>query len=465
MSDDLRVTELSAGRENGRARYVLYWMQVYKRAAHNHALDFAVRAANERGLPVVVYEGLKYYYPWANDRLHTFILEGVAEKREEFARRGIRYVFYLQRHARDPRHTVARLARAAALVVTDDFPSFIVPEHNRHITEQVSVPVYAVDSNGVVPLRAFEKEEYAARTIRPKIRRLLPEHLKPSRGVAVKRRAPHLEVDCPETLVTGANVAALVAECDIDHAVKPSPIYRGGTSAGRARLRRFVKNILPRYDETRNEPSVDGTSRLSPYLHFGFLSALEVALAVERADAPRGAKDAYLEELIVRRELAYNFARFNPDHDSLDSLPAWAKKTMREHAADARPALLTPEQIEGAETYDELWDATQRELVRTGEIHNYVRMLWGKRVIEWRPTYEDSFRLLEHLNNKYALDGRNPNSYAGILWCFGKHDRAWGPERDVFGKLRFMSSQAMARKFDARRYVEWTKSLPAPLAN
>ncbi len=327
------------------------------------------------------------------------------------------------------------------------------------------VPVYTVDSNGVIPLDAFEKEEYAARTMRPKIKRLLPDYLKPMRSVALRKRAPRLKVDCPETLVTAENVAALVSECDIDHTVKPSPIYKGGTRAGRARLRHFVKKILPRYDEARNDPSIDGTSRLSPYLHFGFLSALEIALAVERARAPRAAKDAYLEELIVRRELAFNFTRFNARYDSLDSLPDWAKKTMREHATDARPALLEPERIERAETYDELWDATERELLRTGEIHNYARMLWGKRVIEWRATYEESFRLLEHLNNKYALDGRNPNSYAGILWCFGKHDRAWGPEREVFGKLRFMSSQAMARKFDARRYIEWTKSFPAATAD
>ncbi len=454
------MTQLSAGRENKRARYVLYWMQMFKRATHNHALDFAIRAANERGLPLVVYEGLKYYYPWANDRLHTFILEGVAEKRAEFARRGIRYVFYLQRHARDPRRTVARLAREAALVVTDDFPCFIIPEHNRRLTEQVHIPVYAVDSNGIIPLKAFAKEEYAARTMRPKIKRLLPDYLKPMRSVGLRKRAPQLEVACPDTVVTAENIAALVSECDIDHAVKPSPIYRGGTSAGRTRLRHFIKEILPRYDAARNDPSADGTSRLSPYLHFGFLSAQEIALAVERADAPQAAKAAYLEELIVRRELAYNFTRFNPQYDSLDSLPDWARKTMREHAADPRPALLAPAQIEGAETYDELWDATQRELLRTGEIHNYVRMLWGKRVIEWQATYEEAFRLLEHLNNKYALDGRNPNSYAGILWCFGKHDRAWGPQRAVFGKLRFMSSHAMARKFDARRYVAWTKSLP-----
>ncbi len=456
---DERTTLLNDARENTRARYVLYWMQMFKRATRNHALNFAARMANERGLPLVVYEGLKYYYPWASDRLHTFILEGVAEKREEFARRGIRYVFYLQRHARDPRRTVARLAKQAAIIVTDDFPCFIIPEHNRRIVEQVSVPVYTVDSNGIIPLSAFTKEEYAARTIRPKIKRLLPVHLKSIPTVRVKNESPGLEVACPETLVTDERIAELVGQCDIDHTVKPSPVYRGGSRAGRQRLRHFVKHILPQYDELRNEPSLDGTSRLSSYLHFGFISINEIVAAVNASDAPGRAKEAYLEEAIVRRELSYNFTRWNPQYDSLASVPEWARKTMSQHQDDPRSVILSPAQIEQGETYDELWDASERELLRTGEIHNYVRMLWGKKVIEWQETYEQAFRLLEHLNNKYALDGRNPNSYAGILWCFGKHDRAWGPERQVFGKLRYMTSQSMARKFDAKSYIAWTKNL------
>ncbi len=460
---DERTTLLNDGaKENPKARYVLYWMQIFKRTTHNHALNYAVQMANERKLPLVVYEGLKYYYPWANDRLHTFILEGVAEKRAEFARRGIRYVFYLQRNERDPRRTVSRIARDAALVVTDDFPCFIIPGHNRRLVEQVKVPVYAVDANGIIPLSAFSKEEFAARTIRPKIKRLLPHYPTTVPTARVRHQAPQLEVDCPEeTEVTDKNIAPLVAACAIDHTVAPSPLYHGGERAAHARLRRFVADILPGYDESRNEPAIDGCSRLSSYLHFGFLSAHEIVAAVEAADAPPTAKEAYLEELIVRRELSYNFTRFNAHYNSLAGLPDWARKTMREHESDPRPALLTPEQIEGAHSYDELWNATQRELLRTGEIHNYARMVWGKRVIEWQATYEESFRLLEHLNNKYALDGRNPNSYAGILWCFGKHDRAWGPERPVFGKLRYLSSQNMARKFDAHGYIEWTKSFPA----
>jgi deoxyribodipyrimidine photo-lyase len=463
MQIDERTSLLNDKPENRKARYVLYWMQIFKRTSHNLALDFAISAANERKLPLVVYEGLKYYYPWANDRLHTYILEGVEEKRAAFKRQGIRYVFYLQRNERDPRDTVARLSRDAAVVVTDDFPCFIIPEHNRKLVERANAPVYAVDSNGIIPLSKFDKEEYAARTIRPKIKRLLPEYLAPVKTPKLNVKKPELKIDCPEETCDTSlkNIPRLIAACAIDHSISPSPVYHGGTKNARARLAYFLEKVLPRYDELRNDPSIDGTSRLSSYLHFGFISAHEVVEAVNASEAPQPAKDAFLEELIVRRELGYNMTRFNPAHTSLDSLPEWAKRTMNEHASDTRPAVMAREQIESAQTYDALWDATQRELLRTGEIHNYARMLWGKLVIQWCATYEEAFELLEDMNNKYALDGRNPNSYAGILWCFGKHDRAWGPERPVFGKLRYMTSQSMARKFDARKYIEWTRKFPA----
>ena len=446
-----RVTKLNDARENKKGRYVLYWMQIFKRASHNYALNFAIQNANERGLPLVVYEGLKFYYPWANDRFHTFILEGVAEKHAEFYERGIRYIFYLQRHQRDPRNTVAQLAREAALLVTDDFPCFIIPEHNERIA-QLNLPVYAVDANGMVPLSALPKEEYAAYTIRPKINRLLPDLPRTIVTPHLDKQKPTLDVDCPETTVTADNIAELVSECDIDHTVKPSDRYRGGTNAGRKRLTHFVRNILPHYDKTQKEPSVDGVSRLSPYLHFGFLSIQEIVAAVEHAKAPKPAKQAFLEQAIVRRELSFNLTRYNPHYDSLRSLPDWAQQTMRDHAEDPRPELLDAETIEAGETYDELWNAAQRELLITGHLHNYVRMLWGKRVIEWQRSYEMAFELLVHLNNKYALDGRNPNSYAGILWCFGKHDRPWF-DREIFGTMRYMTSQSMAKKFNARRYI------------
>ncbi|MBK9436626.1 MAG: deoxyribodipyrimidine photo-lyase [Chloracidobacterium sp.] len=453
-----RVIALNNKPVNSNARYVLYWMQMYKRVDNNHALIYAIRRANELKLPLVVYEGLKYYYPWASDRLHTFILEGVEEKRREFERLGIRYVFYLQKDKDSPKQTVAALAKDAALIVTDDFPCFIIPEHNRRIAERADIPVFVVDSNGVIPMSKFDKEEYAAYTIRPKIKKLLDRYLVPLANEAVDITSLGLEVDCPETLITADNIAQLVSECDIDHSVPASGHYRGGTTAGRARLSKFVNDILTDYDKARSKPDRDGSSRLSSYLHFGYLSPIEIALAVRDADAPQESIDAYLEELIVRRELSYNMTLFNPKYDTLEALPAWVHKTMREHAGDERQFTYTLEQLEAGETHDELWNAAQREMTVTGEIHNYVRMLWGKNVIAWSPSYEIAFETLVHLNNKYCLDGRNPNSYCGILWCFGKHDRPW-MERAVFGQIRYMTSGSTGKKFDSKKYIEWTKCL------
>jgi deoxyribodipyrimidine photo-lyase len=451
MNLSSRVTKLNNASENKKGRYVLYWMQMFKRASHNYALNFAIQMANERRLPLVVYEGLTFSYPWASDRFHTFILEGVEEKQAEFSERGIRYVFYLQRNERDPRQVVAQLAREAALLVTDDYPCFIIPRHNERIS-QLDRQVYAVDGNGMIPLSALPKEEYAAYTIRPKINRLLPDLPRIISTPHVEIANPTLDLDCPETIVSAENIAELVSQCDIDHTVKPSDRYRGGTKAARQRLTHFVQHILPHYDKTQKEPSLDGVSRLSPYLHFGFISIQEVVAAVEKAKAPNAGKEAFLEQAIVRRELSFNFTRHNPHYDSLQSLPDWALQTMRDHADDPRPELLDADKIEAADTYDELWNAAQRELLVTGHLHNYVRMLWGKRVIEWQRSYEMAFELLVHLNNKYALDGRDPNSYAGILWCFGKHDRPWF-DREIFGTIRYMTSQSMAKKFNARRYM------------
>ena len=453
-----RVVQLNDAEINKRGRYVLYWMQMYKRVDDNHALIWTVRKANELKLPVVVYEGLMYYYPWANDRIHTFILEGIEEKYHRFAELGIRYIFYLQADVNSPSQSVDKLAKEAALIVTDDYPCFIIPEHNERVASRAEIPVHVVDSNGVIPMSKFEKEEYAAYTIRPKIKKLQPTYLKPMPSEPVDVDGTQLDVDCPETVVTASNIVHLVSGCDIDHSVRPSKIYHGGTENGRTRLQKFVNEILPGYDSSRNKPEVDGSSRLSSYLHFGFISPLEIALAVKASNASDDAKDAYLEELIVRRELSFNFTRHNSKYDSLESLPAWAQKTMREHASDERQFVYTIDQLEAGETHDELWNAAQREMVVTGEMHNYVRMLWGKNVIAWTRSYEEAFAILEHLNNKYCLDGRDPNSYAGILWCFGKHDRPW-MERPVFGTIRYMTSASTGKKFDSRKYIEWSKTL------
>jgi len=453
-----RVISLNDKDIRPNAGYVLYWMQMFKRVDNNHALIWAIRKANELKLPLLVYEGLKYYYPWASDRIHSFILEGVEEKRIEFERLGIRYIFYLQQDKNSLGQTVAKLADDAALIVTDDYPCFIIPEHNRRIASRANIAVHAVDSCGIIPMSKFHKEEYAAYTIRPKIDKLLDRYLRPLESDEINIKKPHLEVDCPDTMVTKDNIPDLISKCEIDHDITPSPLYKGGTANARSRLKRFISDILPNYEKTRNKPEKDGSSRMSAWLHFGFISSLEIALAVKGSDAPQTSKDAYLEELIVRRELSFNLTRWNDNYDSLRSLPDWVQQTMRKHADDTRQTTYSLEQLEHSQTHDELWNAAQREMVATGEMHNYVRMLWGKNVIAWSPTYEIAFETLVHLNNKYCLDGRDPNSYAGILWCFGKHDRPW-IERDIFGTIRYMTSNSTGEKFDSKKYVEWTVSL------
>jgi deoxyribodipyrimidine photo-lyase len=254
--------------------------------------------------------------------------------------------------------------------------------------------------------------------------------------------------------VDSANVASLVAGSDINHSIRPSSAFQGGTSLARKKLKAFLEQRLANYGRDSNQPSLRGTSDLSPWLHFGHISALEIALAAhEYAAEQRVNADAFLEELIVRRELAFNFARYAERVDALDALPAWCKETLRKHAKDRRPALYSSEQLEQAETADPLWNATQKEMLRRGKIHGYYRMYWGKKIIEWSRTHEEALATMLRIHDIYALDGRDPNTYTNILWCFGLHDRPWS-ERPVFGKIRYMSFEGMKRKTDVNAYIE-----------
>jgi deoxyribodipyrimidine photo-lyase len=424
------------------AEYVVYWSQMNRRVPSNHALAWSIERANELRLPLLVYEGLTCTYPYANDRIHSFMLENVPEFALAVTALGAGYCFYLRRKRADPNDVLYQLAAQAALVVTDDYPTFIPVKHNASVPGRIDVAYHAVDSSCVVPMNRFPKREYAAYTIRPRMHRFLPEYLQPFKMPSLRRKwdRPQLPLHLD---VRAADIPSLVATCEIDHAVKPSTIFRGGYRAARKRLDHFVQMKLSRYAEERNEPSAHGTSNLSPYLHFGHISSLEVALA---ADQPE-----FREELIVRRELAFNFARHS-QFDSLESLPDWARQTLRDHARDARPAAFTQKQIEFAETYDPLWNATQKELLLRGKIHGYYRMYWGKKLIEWASTYEEALHLMIWLHDKYALDGRDPATYTNILWCFGLHDRAW-PERPVFGKVRYMSYEGMRRKTNVDAYI------------
>jgi len=453
-----RARKLNGAETRADGRYILYWAQMNRRVDSNHALEYAVQLANERKLPVLFYEGLTCSYPWANDRLHTFILEGVPETRRRLRTLGIGYVFYLRRRRSDPNDVLYRLAADAAAVVTDDYPTFMAAAHNASVPAKIGVAYFAVDSSCIVPMSRMEKREYGAYTIRPKIRKLLGQYLKPLREIKVRRpfRGAASEFD---TAVSEANTAGLVASCEIDHSVPPVKDFHGGRVAAEEKLQFFLEHNLRRYAREKNEPSAHATSELSPYLHFGQISSLEVALAVqEYAGRHKLIAEEFLEELIVRRELAFNFARFAPRVDTLDVLPDWARETMKLHRNDKREAVYSREEFETARTGDALWNATQKELLRRGKIHGYYRMYWGKKIIEWSRTYDDALQTMIYLHDRYALDGRDPNTYTNILWCFGLHDRPW-PERAVFGKIRYMSLEGMERKTDVDAYVREIESL------
>lgn len=454
-----RVVVLRHGEACPNARYVLYWMQMHRRAFQNQALNFALAHANRLNLPLVVYEGLRPDYDQANDRIHQFIIEGAIANQQDLMKRGIRYCFYLMPDAQQGnRRAVAQLAQEAALLVTDDFPTFVTPQHNRAIVKQVDCQVYAVDANGVVPIREMKYEEYAARTIRPKIHRLLPAYLWPLAEIKPKYHSLQLPLNLrEETALEHADVATLLRTTRVDHTVQPSRLYHGGRHAALRRLKIFVAERLQNYNLGRNITGEQWTSELSSYLHFGHIGAAEIAWAVLHAEAPDESIDAFLEELIVRRELSYNFCHFNPKHATIEALPAWARQTLTMHEKDARLFVYTPEQFENATTHDEVWNLAQRELLATGKIHNYVRMLWGKKIIEWSRTPQEALTTMIHLHHRYALDGRNPNTYTGILWCFGKHDRAWGPQRQVFGLVRYMTSENTRRKINLPAYKSWVE--------
>lgn len=461
-AERIRILNTQPTRE--RAGYVLYWSQMNRRVDYNHALAYAAEIANANGLPLLVYEALTCDYPSANDRLHTFILEGVPETEAALRSLGIGYFFYLRSRRPDPNDVLYRLASRAHCVVTDDYPTFIAPRHNASVAGHLTVQYIAVDSSCIVPMSHHEKRNYGAYTIRPKINRVLPSFLKPVELPELRQKwRPDLipdGVSSLRTVVTHGAIPALVAACEIDHTIAPSMEYKGGTREAHRRLDRFLEERLRRYARESSQPSKQATSTLSPYLHFGHISALEVALAVRAYAAEhRLIADEFLEELIVRRELAFNFARFaGRDVESLDVLPDWCKATMARHAGDPRPYLYTPKEFENAETHDELWNAAQCELLFRGTIHGYYRMYWGKKIIEWSPTYEQALCTMIHLHDVYALDGRDPNTYTNILWCFGLHDRPWA-ERPVFGQLRYMSIEGMKRKTDVAAYIREVEAI------
>jgi deoxyribodipyrimidine photo-lyase len=474
--DPARLRALNPRPLRASGDYVLYWMQATRRLQRNHALDYALEVAATRGCPVVVYEGLRLGYPWASPRIHRFVLEGMRANREEARRMGLNYWPFVETPEQSGRGLLRRLAERAVLVVTDDYPAFIVPGQAAALATRSDVAVMSVDSSAVVPLARLGVAPGAAH-LRLRLHRLLPSSW-PERAQTWPLTAGRSRPVDPPFEPWDGRIDELLSRLAFLRPVPPVDGVEGGRPAGLARLAAFVRDGLRGYAARRSRPAPPEkghASGLSPYLHFGHLSVEEVFEAVAGVDpewdpALAGRRDeffgpdpdvnAFLDEALVWRTLGYAWMRERrEDTLSLDrALPAWARQTLEAHGSDPRPHLYSPDQLEAADTHDPLWNAAQRELVATGTIHNYLRMLWGKKVLEWSRTPAQAYATLVDLNNTYALDGRDPNSWSGILWCFGLFDRPW-PERAVFGRVRSMSSANTARKFALGPYLAYVDGL------
>jgi deoxyribodipyrimidine photo-lyase len=443
--DNPRVTVRRADPVTAEGKCVVYWMQRAQRGRDNPALDVAIEVANELQRPVAVFFGLHPKYPNANLRHYAFLLEGLPETKETIEARGAAFVFRPY-----PAHDLLRFCAEVkpCLVIGDENPLRAPEQWRQSAARQLRTPFWTVDADVIVPSKLFPQEEYAARTIRPKLQRLLPVFLQATDNPSAHYRWPKP----PPSQEIAA--APLLAALPLDRSAAPVSAFRGGTTEGLRLLQRFISERLAAYATDRNQPQRAGTSELSAYLHFGQLGPLTIALAVQKAEAPPPAKQAYMEELIVRRELAINYVVRNPDYDRLTGCPQWAQTTLAEHLGDERPHLYTEAQFEAAATHDPLWNAAQMEMVNTGRMHGYLRMYWAKKLLEWTRTPEEAFALAIKFNDRYFLDGRDPNGYTGIAWAIGgKHDRPWGPRRPVFGLIRYMSAAGCARKFDVKAYI------------
>ena len=448
-----RLKPLNTEPVNSMGRLVVYWMQQAQRAYFNHALEYAIRRSNELGLPLIVGFGLMDPAGQSNLRHYMFMMEGLAETARRLETRGIKFV--MRRGA--PEAVALELAKDAALVVCDRGYLREQRAARRRLASAAGRQVVEVDTDTVVPIDlASTKAEYAARTIRPKLLRQLDDFIQPLPQLTPVRSSLELTFDGALDSSTPDEVLDLLP---LSQTVAPVMRFRGGTSRARARLRSFIENHLAGYAEGRNDPAAPQCSNLSPYLHFGQISPVEVAHQIGLAKTgSREDKAKFMDELVVRRELSINYVTHAPNYDSFDAVPQWARRTLEAHAQDPRPHLYGCRQLERCQTHDVYWNAAMREMVTTGYMHNYMRMYWGKKILEWSRTPKQGFGTTLYLNNKYFIDGRDANSYAGVAWIYGLHDRPW-KERPIFGTVRYMAAGGLERKFDIQAYVRWTGAL------
>jgi len=476
-----RIFAENTGEVRAGASHVIYWMTSARRRRFNYGLQRAAEWSRHLGQPLIVLEALRVGYPWASDRFHRFIFDGMAANDAAFAESGAEYFPYVEPEPGAGRGLLEMLAENAAVVVTDRYPTFFLPRMVAAVAKRLPILLESVDSNGLIPLGATTSEFATAYAFRRWIQKNLHNHLggfpledpfaeplPPSLGVPeiVTDRWPRAS----RSLLEGGESA--MSSLPIDHSISVTGL-RGGEPEARRRLHSFLEESLGDYGGKRNRPDDGNGSGLSPYLHFGHVSAHEIFLEVTRRERwsaedvvpPNNGRragwwgvgesaEAFLDQLLTWRELGFQFCHHRDDHDRWRSLPDWARTTLDLHARDPREHLYSIEEFATAATHDDLWNAAQTQLVREGTIHNYLRMLWGKKILEWTIHPRQALEIMTELNNRYALDGRDPNSESGIFWVLGRHDRPWGPERPIFGKVRYMSSANTARKLPVRAYLK-----------
>ena len=452
IDGDLRIRSMNPHPVHLDGKCVLYWMQRTQRGRENEALNHAIEQANSLKLPIICAFSLYDQFPNAERRHFRFMIQGLIDASRELSEKNVPFIIRFGHPPQIINQLVTEIQ--PALIVSDENPLKIPTLWRESLAQEVKVAFHLVDSDVVIPTRHFIKEEYAARTIRPKIHKVLASYLKP----VPNPKANHACIEGTTPAGEPLNETHLMSLLNVGGASE-IPAYKGGSVEAHNRLKLFITKRLSRYSTERNEPTPYMTSELSAHLHFGNIDPINVVLKVLESGGPQSSIDSYIEEFIVRRELAINYCLFNPNYDSLKGCPDWALKTLAKHKDDPRTFLYTFEQLERGESHDPLWNASQKEMVLTGRMHNYMRMYWAKKILEWSPDAETAFETTLKLNDRWEMDGRDANGYTGVAWAIGgKHDRPWG-ERAIFGMVRFMSYESTRKKFDSQGYIEWVAKI------
>lgn len=466
-------------------------MTAYRRIRFNFALQRAVELANQLRKPLVIFEAINCNYRWASDRFHQFMLDGMLDNATAIQSTNAMYLAYVETSVRQGSGLLHELASHASLVVADDFPCFFYPAMYHQIASKWPCAIELVDSNTIVPMRCTDRTFTVAHSYRRYMQKQVfqgmpdfpqEDPLKQLNVAKLESVPPKISSRWPiwtakQALKKLPTIS--LSTLPIDHAVTATSERGGEVEAGKV-LNRFVDHRLVDYSVARNEPEQAGSSCLSSYLHFGHISSHEIFGQIAkttqwsqtRMDKPNGKMngfwnmganaEAFMDQLMTWREIGFNMCWREPKFDRFESLPEWAQKTLGDHSADHRPITYELAQFEQARTHDPLWNAAQTQLIREGRIHNYLRMLWGKKILHWSKSPRDSLKIMIELNNKYALDGRDPNSYSGIFWVLGRYDRAWGPERPIFGKIRYMTSESTQNKYHVKQYIKKYSFNPEP---